>query len=294
MRSSTLIILAIVVLALFVGMGAVYKVEESQVALRLQFGRVVEENIQPGLHFKVPLIQTVLRFDRRVLTLDSRPERYLTFEKKDVNVDFFVKWRIADVRRFYQSTAGNEDAARQRLRPIVTEAIRNEIALRTLQAVVAGERANLAQRFIEVSNAGAESLGIEVVDVRIKRIDLPEDSEVIGSVFQRMRAERLRVANELRAEGQEILQTITSEADRQVAVLLAEAERDAQRLRGEGDARAAEIYAAAFGADAEFYAFYRSLEAYRAAFADGQGVMVLDRDSDFLRFFQDNGRPGGR
>lgn len=294
MRSSTLIILAIVVLALFVGMGAVYKVEESQVALRLQFGRVVEENIQPGLHFKVPLIQTVLRFDRRVLTLDSRPERYLTFEKKDVNVDFFVKWRIADVRRFYQSTAGNEDAARQRLRPIVTEAIRNEIALRTLQAVVAGERANLAQRFIEVSNAGAESLGIEVVDVRIKRIDLPEDSEVIGSVFQRMRAERLRVANELRAEGQEILQTITSEADRQVAVLLAEAERDAQRLRGEGDARAAEIYAAAFGADAEFYAFYRSLEAYRAAFADGQGVMVLDRDSEFLRFFQDNGRPGGR
>ncbi|MGY6519134.1 MAG: protease modulator HflC [Lysobacteraceae bacterium] len=294
MRSSTLIVLAIVVLALFVGMGAVYKVEESQVALRLQFGRVVEENIQPGLHFKVPLIQTVLRFDRRVLTLDSRPERYLTFEKKDVNVDFFVKWRIADVRRFYQSTAGNEDAARQRLRPIVTEAIRNEIALRTLQAVVAGERANLAQRFIEVSNAGAESLGIEVVDVRIKRIDLPEDSEVIGSVFQRMRAERLRVANELRAEGQEILQTITSEADRQVAVLLAEAERDAQRLRGEGDARAAEIYAAAFGADAEFYAFYRSLEAYRAAFADGQGVMVLDRDSEFLRFFQDNGRPGGR
>jgi membrane protease subunit HflC len=205
-----------------------------------------------------------------------------------------VKWRISDVRRFYQSTAGNEDAARQRLRPIVTEAIRNEIALRTLQAVVAGERANLAQRFIEVSNAGAESLGIEVVDVRIKRIDLPEDSEVIGSVFQRMRAERLRVANELRAEGQEILQTITSEADRQVAVLLAEAERDAQRLRGEGDARAAEIYAAAFGADAEFYAFYRSLEAYRAAFADGQGVMVLDRDSEFLRFFQDNGRPGGR
>jgi modulator of FtsH protease HflC len=287
MKSITLIVLALLFL---LGLGSVYQVQESQVALRLQFGRVVEEGIQPGLHFKLPVVQDVLRFDRRVLTLDSRPERYLTFEKKDVNVDFFVKWRIADVRRFYQATAGNEDAARQRLLPIVTEAIRNEIANRTLQAVVAGERANLAQRFIEVSNQGAESLGIEVVDVRIKRIDLPEDSEVISSVFQRMRAERLRVANELRAEGQEILQTITSEADRQVAVLLAEAERDAQRLRGEGDARAAEIYAAAFGADAEFYGFYRSLEAYRGAFADGQGVMVLDRDAEFLRYFEDRSR----
>lgn len=283
MRNIILIALALLVL---LGLGAVYQVQESQVALRLQFGRVVEENIQPGLHFKVPLVQDVLRFDRRILTLDSRPERYLTFEKKDVNVDFFVKWRIANARQYYQSVGSAEDSARERLRPIVTESIRNEIAQRTLQAVVAGERANLAQRFIEVSNQGAQSLGIEVVDVRIKRIDLPEDSEVISSVFQRMRAERLRVANELRAEGQEILQTITSEADRQRAVILAEAERDAQRLRGEGDARATEIYAGAFGRDAEFYSFYRSLEAYRNAFADGEGVMVLDRDAEFLRYFE--------
>lgn len=282
------IILIAVALLVLLGLGAVYQVQESQVALRLQFGRVVEENIQPGLHFKVPLVQDVIRFDRRILTLDSSPERYLTFEKKDVNVDFFVKWRIADALRYYQSVGIAEDSARERLRPIVTESIRNEIAQRTLQAVVAGERANLAQRFIEVSNQGAQSLGIEVVDVRIKRIDLPEDSEVISSVFQRMRAERLRVANELRAEGQEILQTITSEADRQRAVILAEAERDAQRLRGEGDARATEIYAGAFGRDAEFYSFYRSLEAYRNAFADGEGVMVLDRDAEFLRYFEDS------
>lgn len=287
MRTIILVALAVLVL---LGLGAVYQVQESQVALRLQFGRVVEEGIQPGLHFKLPVVQDVMRFDRRILTLESRPERYLTFEKKDVNVDFFVKWRIGDVRRYYQSTGGNEDNARERLRPIVTQAIRNEIAQRTLQAVVAGERANLAQRFIEVSNRGAESLGIEVVDVRIKRLDLPEDSQVIDSVFNRMRAERLRVANELRAEGQEILQTITSEADRQRAVIMAEAERDAQRLRGEGDARAAEIYAAAFGRDAEFYAFYRSLEAYRNAFADGEGVLVLDRDNEFLRYFEDGPR----
>lgn len=287
MRNIMLIALALLVL---LGMGAVYQVQESQVALRLQFGRVVEEGIQPGLHFKLPVVQDVMRFDRRILSLDSRPERYLTFEKKDVNVDFFVKWRISDVRRYYQSTGGNEENARERLRPIVTETIRNEIAQRTLQAVVAGERADLAQRFIEVSNRGAESLGVQVVDVRIKRIDLPEDSQVIESVFNRMRAERLRVANELRAEGQEVLLTITSEADRAVTVLLADAERDAQRLRGEGDARAAEIYASAFSADAEFYAFYRSLEAYRGAFADGQGVMVLDRDAEFLRYFEDGPR----
>ncbi|TXK65948.1 protease modulator HflC [Alkalisalibacterium limincola] len=287
MRNIILIALALLVL---LGMGAVYQVQESQVALRLQFGRVIEEGIQPGLHFKLPVVQDVMRFDRRILTLDSRPERYLTFEKKDVNVDFFVKWRISDVRRYYQSTGGNEENARERLRPIVTETIRNEIAQRTLQAVVAGERADLAQRFIEVSNRGAESLGVQVVDVRIKRIDLPEDSQVIESVFNRMRAERLRVANELRAEGQEVLLSITSEADRAVTVLLADAERDAQRLRGEGDARAAEIYASAFGADAEFYAFYRSLEAYRGAFADGQGVMVLDRDAEFLRYFEDGPR----
>lgn len=290
MRSFPILVL---VLALFLGLGIFYRVNESQVAIRFQFGRVVESDIQPGLHWKLPMVQTVLKFDRRILTLDAQPERYLTFEKKDVNVDFFVKWRIADVRKFYQGTAGNELAALQRLRPIVTEAIRNEIAQRTLQEVVGGERSDLAERFVEVSNQGTQSLGIEVVDVRIKRIDLPEDSSVIASVFDRMRAERLKVANQLRAEGQEASETIRSEADRQRVVTVAEAERDAQRLRGDGDARAAETYAKVYGQDPEFYAFYRSLEAYRNAFADGEGVLVLRKDSDFLRYFEDAGR-GGR
>lgn len=280
----------LLVVALFIGIGAVYTVDESQVAIRFQFGRIVESDIQPGLHFKMPLIQNVLKFDRRVLNLDSQPERYLTSEKKDVNVDFFAKWRIADVRAFYQATGGNEINALQRLNPIVQESIRNEFNQRTLADVVSGERTDLAERFVEVSNRASESLGVEIVDVRIKRIDLPEDGQVIGSVFERMRAERLRVANELRAEGQEISETIRSNADRQRVVLVAEAERDAQRFRGEGDAQATAIFAAAYGRDPEFYAFQRSLDAYRTAFADGQGVLVLDKDSEFLRYFESAGR----
>ncbi|MDZ4348653.1 MAG: protease modulator HflC [Xanthomonadaceae bacterium] len=282
----------LLVVALFIGMGAVYTVDESQVAIRFQFGRIVESDILPGMHFKMPLIQNVLKFDRRVLNLDSRPERYLTSEKKDVNVDFFAKWRIKDVRAFYQATGGNEINALQRLNPIVQESIRNEFNQRTLADVVSGERTDLAARFVEVSNRATESLGVEIVDVRIKRIDLPEDGQVIGSVFERMRAERLRVANELRAEGQEISETIRSNADRQRVVLVAEAERDAQRFRGEGDAQATAIFAAAYGRDPEFYAFQRSLDAYRNAFADGQGVLVLDKDSEFLRYFEsaDRGR----
>jgi len=282
------VIIILALAAVLLGM-SVFVVRENQVAILSQFGRVVKSDIQPGLHFKLPFVQTALVFDRRILTLDSQPERYLTSEKKDVNVDFFVKWRIRDVLRFYQTTNGDERQALARLNPIITETIRNEINQRTLQDVVSGERANLAQRFVEVSNRGTESLGIEVVDVRIKRLDLPEDSAVIGSVFDRMRAERLRVANELRAEGQEASETIRSNADRQRAVTIAEAERDAQLLRGEGDARAAETYAQAYGRDTEFYSFYRSLEAYRAAFADGQSVLVLEKDADFLRYFGDQG-----
>ncbi|HBK57405.1 MAG TPA: protease modulator HflC [Xanthomonadales bacterium] len=283
MKSLSLAISAILFL---IALGTFYTVEESQVAIRFQFGRVIETDIQPGLHFKVPLIQEVRKFDRRVLNLDSKPERYLTSEKKDVNVDFFAKWRIKDVRAYYQATGGNEISALQRLNPIVQEAIRNEINQRTLADVVGGERTNLAERFVEVANVATRSLGIEIVDVRIKRIDLPEDGQVIASVFERMRAERLRVANELRAEGQEISETIRSNADRQRVVLVAEAERDAQRLRGEGDAQSTAIFASAYGKDPEFYGFQRSLDAYRNAFSDGQGVLILDKESEFLRYFE--------
>jgi membrane protease subunit HflC len=283
------LILVLVVVAALLAINSVYVVQESQVGVRFQFGRIVEDNIQPGLHFKLPFVQQVRLFDRRVLTLDAAPERYLTGEKKDVSIDFFAKWRIEDVRRYYTATGGNQEVALARLNPIIREVLRNQVNRRTLQEVVAAARTDMTERLVELANEAAETLGIEIVDVRIKRIDLPEDGNVIASVFERMRAERKRVANELRAEGEEAAETIRAEADRAVAVMLAEAERDAQQARGEGDARATEIYAGSYGKYPEFYAFYRSLEAYREAFGDGRGVMVLDPESEFFRYFRDAG-----
>ncbi|KFN41692.1 protease modulator HflC [Arenimonas metalli] len=284
-RNFTLIVL-LAVAALLAAMGSVFVVNESQTAIVLNLGRVVRADLEPGLHFKWPLVEEVRRFDQRILSLDDAPERYLTSEKKDVSVDFFVKWKIADVATYYRSAnGGNEDAARQRLTPIVKNALRNEINQRTLQEVVSAGRAELSGSFLEVVNRGAKSLGIEVVDVRIKRINLPDDSNILRTVYSRMSTERTQVANQLRAEGVEQSETIRSEADRQRQVTIAEAERDAQKLRGEGDAKAAEIYARAYGQDAEFYGFYRSLEAYRESMADGQTVLVLDPESEFLRHF---------
>ncbi|WP_290888039.1 protease modulator HflC [Arenimonas sp.] len=285
MRNATLIVL-LAIGALLAAMGSVFVVNESQTAIVLNLGRVVRADLEPGLHFKWPLVEEVRRFDQRILSLDDAPERYLTSEKKDVSVDFFVKWKIADVATYYRSAnGGNEDAARQRLTPIVKNALRNEINQRTLQEVVSAGRAELSGSFLEAVNRGARSLGIEVVDVRIKRINLPDDSNILRTVYSRMSTERTQVANQLRAEGVEQSETIRSEADRQRQVTIAEAERDAQKLRGEGDAKAAEIYARAYGQDAEFYGFYRSLEAYRESMADGQTVLVLDPDSEFLRHF---------
>ena len=280
------VIIFAVIAALLAAMGSIYVVNESQTAIVLNLGRVVRADIQPGLHFKWPLVEEVRKFDQRILSLDDQPERYLTSEKKDVSVDFFVKWRIQDVATYYRAASGgSEEAARQRLTPIVKNALRNEINQRTLQEVVSAGRAELSGAFLLKVNESARSLGVEVVDVRIKRINLPDDSNILTTVYSRMRTERTQVANQLRAEGVEQSETIRSEADRQRQVTIAEAERDAQKLRGEGDARAAEIAAAAYGQDAEFYAFYRSLEAYRNSMADGQTVLVLDPDSEFLRYF---------
>lgn len=290
MRGITLI-LFLAVATLLAGMGSVYVVNESQTAIVLNLGRVVRSGMEPGLHFKWPLVEEVRKFDRRILSLDDAPERYLTAEKKDVSVDFFVKWRIKDVAAYYRAAnGGNEETARQRLTPIVKNALRNEINQRTLQEVVSAGRAELSGALLGPINSSASSLGIEVVDVRIKRINLPEDSNILRTVYNRMSTERTQVANQLRAEGVEQSETIRSEADRQRQVTIAEAERDAQKLRGEGDARAAEIAAKAYGEDAEFYAFYRSLEAYRNSMADGQTVMVLDPDSEFLRYFGNDKR----
>jgi membrane protease subunit HflC len=267
-RGFTALVFAAIV-ALLAAMGSVYVVNESQTAIVLNLGRVVRSDIQPGLHFKWPLVEEVRKFDQRILSLDDQPERYLTSEKKDVSVDFFVKWRIKDVATYYRAASGgNEDVARQRLTPIVKNALRNEINQRTLQEVVSAGRAELSGSFLAAVNRSAESLGVEVVDVRIKRINLPEDSTILDTVYGRMRTERTQVANQLRAEGVELSETIRSEAERQRQVTIAEAERDAQKLRGEGDARAAEIYAAAYG----------------------ETVLVLDPDSELLRYFGNDKR----
>ncbi len=279
------------VIALLLAMGSMFIVNESQTAIVLNLGKIVRSNLQPGLHFKLPMVEEVRKFDRRILNLDDAPERYLTSEKKDVEVDFFVKWRIVNVTTFYRAASGgDEGAAKARLTPIVKNALRNEINQLDLKAVVSSGRSDLTGRLLKNINVAAATLGIEVLDVRIKRINLPQDSEILGSVFNRMRAERTRVANQLRAEGAQAAEGIRAEAERERLVLLADAEREAQIQRGEGDGRAAEIGASAYGQDAEFYAFYRSLEAYRNSLGDGKTVMVLDPDSEFLRYFGKDNR----
>jgi modulator of FtsH protease HflC len=270
--------------------GSVYTVGENEIALQFQFGRIVSSDIAPGLHFKIPVVQNVVLFDRRILTLDAAPERYLTQEKKDVSVDYFATWRIADARRYYSATLGSEVVAEQRLTPIIVEALRNTINQRALQDIVALDRSNLGGDMLRQVNATTRaSLGIEVVDIRIKRIDLPEESNVLSSVYERMKAERSRVAAQLRAEGQEEAAKIQAEADRQRLVIVTDAERDAEVLEGEGDAQAATISAQAYGQDPEFYAFYRSLQAYKTMFG-GRDVIVLDPDSELLRYFANPGR----
>jgi len=285
MKNILIVVLIILALALT---GSVFIVRESQVGILFQLGRIVRTDIGPGVHVKIPLIQDVRIFDNRILTLDSQPERYLTSEKKDVNVDFFAKWRINEVDRYYTTTAGDEVQAMQRLHPIIKEALRNQINQRTLRETVSDARSKMTEVLVQTANDGAKNLGIKVVDIRIKRIDLPE--EVSESVYNRMRAERSRVANELRSEGIEASETIRANADRERQVIRAEAERDAQRIRGQGDAKATDLYAEAYNRDPEFYGFYRSLEGYRAAFEHGDGVLVLDPDSEFLRYFGSAGR----
>jgi membrane protease subunit HflC len=276
----------IAVLIVLLGFNSLFVVHEGETALVLQFGRIVRTGDAPGLHAKLPFIQQVMTFDNRILTLEAQPERYFTSEKKSVNVDFYVKWRIADTAAYYRATAGDELQAANRLSPIVKDALRFEFNGRTLQELVAAGRKDVTERVRKQTDAASrKNLGIAVVDVRIKRIDLPD--EVSESVYKRMRAERAQLANELRFTGQQAAETIKADADRQAQVIKAEAERDAAKVRGEGDAQAAAIYAQAYGQDPEFFAFYRSLAAYRTSFKDGKGVLVLKPDSEFLRYFND-------
>lgn len=272
--------------ALFVLLTTTFVVPEGHTAIVLNLGKVVRSDLGSGLHFKVPLLESARIYDARPQVLPDEPDRYLTSERKDVSVDYFVIWQIRDTRAFYRATAGDESAAVVRLKPMIKDALRSEINTRTLSQVVSGERSTFAGTQLATINKGAATLGVRIIDLRIKQIDLPTDSKVIGDVYNRMRAQRHQVASQLRAEGAEQANEIRARADRDQAVILAEAERDAQKLRGEGDAEAARLYGTAAGADPAFYAFQRSLEAYRESFKDGQAVIVLDKDDPFLQYMR--------
>ena len=277
-------IMILVAAGILVGMSALFVVDERQVAIKFRLGEIVDSNFEPGLHLKAPWpIMNVRKFDKRILTLDTRPERFLTGEKKNVSVDFFVKWRIRDPASYYTSFMGDERQAGLRLLQIVNNGLQLEFDERTIKQVVSDDRSAMMTNLTANANNEVEQFGIEIVDVRIKQIELP--SEVSTSVFQRMRAERERIASELRAQGQEAAKGIQAVADRDRTVILAEASRDAEVLRGEGDALATEIYADAYGENEEFYEFYRSMNAYRAALSNSSDVLVLEPDSEFFKYF---------
>ena len=276
-------------LGLLIGLSSVFIVDERELAIKFRLGEIVDSDFEPGLHFKVPWpVNNVRKVDRRVLTLDTRPERFLTGEKKNVTVDFFVKWRIRDAATYYTTFMGDERQANQRLLQIIKNGLQLEFDQRTIRQVVADDRVEMMESLTLKGNEQVAGFGIVIVDVRIKQIELPQ--EVRNSVFERMRAERERIAKEYRAQGQEAAKGIRAVAERERTVLLAEANRDAETIRGEGDARATEIYANAFGKDQEFYQFYRSMNAYRTALANGQDILVLEPDSEFFRYF---GRDAG-
>ena len=283
------ILIAIAVLLVLLGYNSMFTVRQDQSALLLQFGRIVRSNYKPGLHFKLPFVQEDVKFDKRILTLNAQPERYFTAEKKVVNVDFYVKWRVANPALFYQSTAGSETQAEARLSPMVKDALRFEFSALPLDELVSGGRNDVTKRVRDQANTSAmRSLGVQIVDVRIKQIDLPES--VSESVFKRMRAERMSLANALRSSGEEAAAKIRADADKQAQVLVAQAESQASALRGQGDAQAARTYAQAYGQDPKFFDFYRSLEAYRRSFGHGHGVLLLKPDSAFMQYFDAPGK----
>ena len=268
---------------------SVFTVDQRQYALVFQLGEMKRAVTEPGLHFKVPMIQNVRYFDRRILTLDSNePERFITSEKKNVLVDSYIKWRIVDPNLYYISVGGDEARARTRLSQTVNAGLREEFGKRLVNDVISGERDKIMDQMREKADADARRIGVQIVDVRLKRVELPE--EVSGAVYSRMEAERKRVANELRSEGAAEAEKIRADADRQREVIVAEAYRDAQKVKGEGDAKAAATYAEAFGKNPEFYAFYRSLEAYRGSFANKSDILVVEPSSDFFKYMKNVGR----
>ncbi|MDD4906477.1 MAG: protease modulator HflC [Methylobacter tundripaludum] len=268
---------------LFISMMCIFTVSETEKAIKFRLGEIVKNDYEPGLHFKLPFINNVKKFDKRIQTMEAKPERFLTAEKKNVIVDSFVKWRIGDVTTFYTVVAGDVDQANLRLDQIIKDAFRGEFGKRNIQQLVSTDRQAIREILIKNAKPLAADLGMEIIDVQVMRIDLPD--EVSSSVFRRMEAERERVAREFRSQGSEAAERIRADADRQRVVTMANAFRDSEMLRGEGDAKSAEIYAKAYGADTEFFTFYRSLNAYKKTFTSSS-MMVLDPDSDFFRYFK--------
>ncbi len=273
------------VVVLVVGLMSVFIVDERELALKFRLGEIVKSDFDSGLYFKMPFINNIRKFDKRILTLDARPANYLTKEKKNVNVDFFVKWRINAVETYYKSmSGGNERIAAERLYTIVNDSLRDQFSKRTIQEVISGERKEIMDTSTSVANAQVKKFGIEVVDVRVKRIDFSED--ISNSVYRRMEAERTRVAKDYRSRGAEAAERIRANADRQRTITLAEAYRDAEKTRGDGDGKAAGIYAKAYNKDREFYSFYRSLSAYKKSFNAQSDIMVIDPSSEFFKYFK--------
>lgn len=286
-RLAILVVAGLVLVAL--GLSA-FTVNERELAIKLQVGQVVQTHYEPGLHFKIPVFQSVRKFPNRILTISDQPERIFTRERLALQVDYFVKWRIVDAVRYYTSTGGSQEFATSRLSQIVRDAIVTEMGKRTVQEAISVERAELMRDMLATASETAEGLGVDLVDVRLKQVEFPPD--VRDSVYRQMREERARVAAELRATGRKIAEERKARADRERTVILANANREAQQIRGEGDARASEIYAQAYNQDPEFYSFYRSINAYQEAVGEPGDVLVIEPDNEFFRYLNQSG--GGR
>lgn len=279
------LLIGVVVAVLILASLTVYTVDQRQNAMVFQLGEVVAIDKQPGLYFKLPLVQNVRYFDTRVLTMDPlEPDRFITSEKKNVLVDYFAKWRIVDVKQYYVSVGGDEIRAQTRLRQTINDSLRAEFGKRTVPDVVSGERSKIMDILRIKADQDARKIGVQVLDVRLKHVDLPQ--EVSESVYRRMEAERKRVANELRSTGSAEAEKIRADADRQRQVIIAEAYRDAQRIKGEGDAKASTVYGTAYSKNPEFYAFYRSMDAYRQSFKSKSDVLVLEPNSAFFKYMK--------
>ena len=287
MKALRTLIIPILVVTVIAISQSVYVVKETERAVKLEFGAVVEADVEPGLHFKIPIVNSVTKFDARILTLDAAPQSYLTSEKKALTVDSFVKWRVSDVEKYYTTTGGDEERLRRLLIQSVDAGLRNEFGSRTVNEVVSGERDELMDKLtLQLNSIALDELGVEVIDLRVKKIDLPP--EVSDSVYNRMRTERERLAKELRAQGNEVAEKIRATADKEKTIILADAYRQAEEIKGNGDAIATSTYANAYSKDPEFYDFTRSLKAYQSTFGSKSDILLINPDSDFFKYLDDS------